>query len=64
MQQRASDVLLALTMDSTSEYLQIVAQRSLDKILGDSESDAHQEKLYKAVMTATYELVCIEYDSE
>jgi len=54
---RASDVLLSLTLDASSEYLHIVAQRSLDKILGDADSELHQEKLYRALLITTHNLM-------
>lgn len=63
LQQRAGDVLLSLTMDASSEYLHMVAQRSLDKILGDSESEAHQEKVYKAVLLSAHQLICAENEA-
>lgn len=57
IRQQAVDVLIPLTMESCSEYLHDVAQRTLDKIIGDPETETHQQKLYYEVLKHTYELI-------
>ncbi|KAK6636982.1 hypothetical protein RUM43_010649 [Polyplax serrata] len=59
IRQRSVDVLVPLTMESCSEYLYDVAQRTLEKIIGDSETEAHQQKLYYEVLKHTYALILI-----
>lgn len=55
--QKAVDVLIPLTMESCSEYLYDVAQRALEKIVGDAETETHQQKLYYEVLKHTYALI-------
>lgn len=55
--QKAVDVLIPLTMESCSEYLHDLASRTLEKIIGDAETDTHQQKLYYEVLRHTYALI-------
>lgn len=55
--QKAIDVLIPLTMESCSEYLYDIAQRTLEKIIGDAETEAYQKKIYYEVLKHTYALI-------
>ncbi|XP_051158982.1 E3 ubiquitin-protein ligase UBR4 isoform X2 [Leptopilina boulardi] len=54
------DLLIPLTMDARTDYIQEMASKTLVKILGDSESEARQLRLHLFILSYTYNLI-IDY---
>ncbi|XP_015606097.1 protein purity of essence isoform X2 [Cephus cinctus] len=57
---QAIDILVSLTMDARTEYLQEMAFKTLGKLLGDAESEARQLREHLFVLNHTYNLI-MEY---
>ena len=51
------ELLIPLTMDARTDYVQEMASKTLAKILGDSESEARQLKVHLFVLSYTYNLI-------
>jgi hypothetical protein len=48
--------LVPLTLDACSEYLHGVVLRTLERVIGDPETDEHQKRVYYIVLEHTYYL--------
>lgn len=59
---RAMDILISLTMDARTEYLQEAASQTLGRLVGDFESEARQLCEHLFVLHHTYNLI-IDYTS-
>ena len=60
---QALDILIALSMDARTDYLQDMTNKALTKLLGDSDSEARQLREHLFVLHRTYNLI-IEYTSD
>ncbi|XP_046612558.1 E3 ubiquitin-protein ligase UBR4 isoform X2 [Neodiprion virginianus] len=59
---RAMDILISLTMDVRTEYLQEAASQTLGRLIGDCENEARQLREHLFVLNHTYNLI-VEYTS-
>lgn len=59
---RAIELLVILTLDARTEFLQESVQKTLDKMIGDCETDEHQKRVYLIVLEHTYKLI-VNYTS-
>ncbi|PSN46385.1 Protein purity of essence [Blattella germanica] len=57
IRQKAVDVLVPLTLDACTELLHYAALRTLERVIGDPETDEHQKKVYYIVLEHTYYLL-------
>jgi E3 ubiquitin-protein ligase UBR4 len=57
IRKRAVGVLVPLTLDACSEYLHGVVLRTLERVIGDPETDEHQKRVYYIVLEHTYYLL-------
>ncbi|XP_033353689.1 E3 ubiquitin-protein ligase UBR4 isoform X5 [Bombus vosnesenskii] len=60
---QALDILIALSMDARTDYLQDMTNKALTKLLGDSDSEARQLREHLFVLHRTYNLI-IEYTND
>lgn len=60
---QALDILIALYMDSRTDYLQVMASKTLTKLLGDSDNEMRQLREHLYILHQTYNLI-IEYTSD
>ncbi|XP_075228020.1 E3 ubiquitin-protein ligase-like protein poe isoform X3 [Lycorma delicatula] len=63
LKDQAVQVLVPLTLDVCTEYLYDMAIRTLERILGDPESDEHQDKVYRLVLDHIYTLLVYYADA-
>ncbi|XP_069695727.1 E3 ubiquitin-protein ligase UBR4 isoform X2 [Periplaneta americana] len=54
---RAVDVLVPLTLDACTEHLHDAVLRTLERVIGDPETDEHQKRVYYIVLEHTYYLL-------
>lgn len=54
---RAIEMLVSVTLDLRMEYLYDVVSKTLDKMIGDTETDEHQKRVYLQVLHHTYRLI-------
>lgn len=57
LRQQAVSVLAPLTLDACTEYLHDISLRTLERALGDAETDAHQICIYNLVLNNIYTLI-------
>lgn len=62
IRKEAIELLIPLTMDARTEYVQEMASKTLGKILGDAESEARLLKVHLFVLSYTYNLI-VDYTS-
>lgn len=60
---QALDILVALSMDARTDYLQVMATKSLTRLLGDNDSETRQLREHLFVLRHTYNLI-IEYTND
>lgn len=60
---KAVEMLVSVTLDSRTEYLHDTVSKTLDKMIGDTETDEHQKRVYMQVLNHTYRLI-INYTGE
>lgn len=53
----AIELLVEFTLDARTEFLHESVQKTLDKMIGDSETDEHQKRVYSVVLDHTYKLI-------
>ncbi|XP_039287887.1 protein purity of essence [Nilaparvata lugens] len=63
LKEQAVQVLAPLTLDACTEYLYETSMRTLEKILGDPESDEYQERIFRIVLKQIYTLVVYYTDA-
>ncbi|XP_008200345.2 E3 ubiquitin-protein ligase UBR4 isoform X1 [Tribolium castaneum] len=54
---KAVEMLVSVTLDSRTEYLHDTVSKTLDKMIGDTETDEHQKRVYMQVLHHTYRLI-------
>ncbi|CAH1990557.1 unnamed protein product [Acanthoscelides obtectus] len=54
---KAIEMLVSVTLDSRTEYLHDTVTKTLDKMIGDAETDEHQKRVYLRVLEHTYRLI-------
>ncbi|PNF27451.1 hypothetical protein B7P43_G12950, partial [Cryptotermes secundus] len=54
---RAVDVLVPLTLDACTEHLHDAVLHTLERVIGDPETDEHQKRVYYIVLEHTYYLL-------
>ncbi|XP_056641011.1 E3 ubiquitin-protein ligase UBR4 isoform X2 [Diorhabda sublineata] len=59
---KAIELLVSITLDLRTEYLNDSVTKTLDKMIGDTETDEHQKRIYLRVLDHTYRLI-INYTS-
>ncbi|XP_066993474.2 E3 ubiquitin-protein ligase UBR4 [Anabrus simplex] len=57
LRRHAVDVLVPLTLDACTEHLHATVLRTLERVIGDVESDEHQKRVYYIVLEHTYHLL-------
>lgn len=57
LRQQAVSVLAPLTLDVCTEYLHDMALRTLERTIGDPETEAHQICIYTLALNNIYTLV-------
>jgi E3 ubiquitin-protein ligase UBR4 len=57
IRKRAVDVLVPLTLDARTEHLHDTVLRTLERVIGDPETDEHQKRVYYIVLEHTYYLL-------
>ncbi|RZB39229.1 zf-UBR domain containing protein [Asbolus verrucosus] len=60
---KAIEMLVSITLDLRTEYLHDAVSKTLDKMIGDTETDEHQKRVYLQVLHHTYRLI-INYTSD
>lgn len=54
---KAIEMLVSITLDMRSEFLCETVTKTLDKMIGDTETDEHQKRVYLKVLHHTYRLI-------
>ncbi|CAG9856656.1 unnamed protein product [Phyllotreta striolata] len=54
---KAIELLVSITLDLRTEYLYDSVTKTLDKMIGDTETDEHQKRVYLRVLEHTYKLI-------
>ena len=54
---KAIELLVSLTLDARTEFLFDCVSKTLDKMIGDTETDEHQKRVYFHVLDNSYKLV-------
>ncbi|XP_074029001.1 E3 ubiquitin-protein ligase-like protein poe [Leptinotarsa decemlineata] len=54
---KAIEMLVSITLDLRTEYLHDTVTKTLDKMIGDTETDEHQKRVYLRVLDHTYKLI-------
>ncbi|CAH1119052.1 unnamed protein product [Phaedon cochleariae] len=54
---KAIEMLVSITLDLRTEYLHDTVTKTLDKMIGDTETDEHQKRVYLRVLDHTYRLI-------
>ncbi|XP_017783583.1 PREDICTED: E3 ubiquitin-protein ligase UBR4 [Nicrophorus vespilloides] len=54
---KAIELLVAITLDTRTEFLYENVSKTLDKMIGDSETDEHQKRVYTHILENTYKLI-------
>lgn len=54
---KAIELLVLLTLDVRTEFLYENISRTLDKMIGDTDTDEHQKRVYLHVLEHTYKLI-------
>ncbi|XP_022919909.2 E3 ubiquitin-protein ligase UBR4 isoform X2 [Onthophagus taurus] len=54
---KAIELLVLVTMDIRTEFLYDTVSKTLDKMIGDLETDEHQKRVYLYVLENTYKLI-------
>ncbi|CAH0559665.1 unnamed protein product [Brassicogethes aeneus] len=54
---KAIEMLVSITLDLRTEYLHETASKTLDKMIGEPETDEHQKRVYLSVLEHTYRLI-------
>lgn len=57
IRREAVEVLVPLTLDACTEHLHDTVLRTLERVIGDSETDEHQKRVYLIVLEHTYYLL-------
>jgi len=57
IRKQAVDVLVPLTLDACTEHLHDTVLRTLERVIGDSETDEHQKRVFFIVLEHTYYLL-------
>lgn len=60
IREEAINLLIPLTMDARTDYVQEMASKTLVKILGDADSEPRQLRVYHFILSYTYNLI-IDY---
>lgn len=63
MHTQALDILIALSMDARTDYLQDMTNKALTKLLGDNDSETRQLREHLFVLHHMYNLI-IEYTND
>ncbi|RZF46968.1 hypothetical protein LSTR_LSTR017013 [Laodelphax striatellus] len=63
LKEQAIQVLAPLTLDACTEYLHETSMRTLEKILGDPDSDEYQERIHRIVLKHIYTLLVYYTDA-
>lgn len=58
----AVDILISLTMDMRTEYFHEISSKSLNSLIGESDSEARQIREHLFVLNHTYNLI-VDYTS-
>lgn len=54
---KAIEMLMSITLDLRTEFLNEAVSNTLNKMLGDVETDEHQKRAYLLVLSRTYKLI-------
>lgn len=54
---KAIELLVLITLDVRTEFLYDSVSKTLDKMIGDAETDEHQKRVYLHVLEHTYKLI-------
>lgn len=54
---KAIKLLVSLTLDIRTEFLFETVSKTLDKLIGDTESDEHQKRIYFHILDNSYKLI-------
>lgn len=54
---KAIELLVLITLDLRTEFLYDNVSKTLDKMIGDAETDEHQKRVYLHVLEHTYKLI-------
>lgn len=54
---KAIELLVRITLDLRTEFLHDTVSKTLDKMIGDAETDEHQKRVYLHVLEHTYKLI-------
>lgn len=54
---KAIELLVSITLDLRTEFLYDTVTKTLDKMIGDTETDEHQKRVYLRVLDHTYKLI-------
>lgn len=54
---KAIEMLVSITLDMRTEFLYETATKTLDKMIGDTETDEHQKRVYLRVLYHSYKLI-------
>lgn len=54
---KAIELLVSITLDLRTEFLSEMVTRTLDKMIGDIETDEHQKRVYLRILHHTYRLI-------
>lgn len=54
---KAIELLVRVTLDLRTEFLYDTVSKTLDKMIGDAETDEHQKRVYLHVLDHTYKLI-------
>lgn len=54
---KAIELLVLITLDLRTEFLHDTVSKTLDKMIGDAETDEHQKRVYLHVLEHTYKLI-------
>jgi hypothetical protein len=57
IRKQAVDVLVPLTLDACTEHLHDTVLRTLERVIGDSDTDEHQKRVFFIVLEHTYYLL-------
>lgn len=60
---KAIEMLVSITLDVRTEFLHNTVTKTLEKMIGDTETDEHQKRVYMRVLDHTYRLI-INYTSQ
>ncbi|KAL3276929.1 hypothetical protein HHI36_012295 [Cryptolaemus montrouzieri] len=59
---KAVETLLSITLNAKTEFLYDRVSKTLDKMIGDTDTDEHQKRIYRHVLNHTYKLI-VDYTS-